>query len=115
VSMDLDRRFAAYARAILKAAQRYDESFVATSGRRSNREQEALYALYRAGKHALTVAPPGCSKHQLGLAVDIARSRVDPLQDPVLRSLGRAWRSMGGEWGGERDPVHFAMPGKLCR
>lgn len=113
--MDLHPAFEPYARAILKALQRLDESFVATSSRRSYREQAALYAAWKAGKHPLTVAPPGCSKHQLGFAIDIARGKVRPLEDPFLHEIGRRWRAMGGEWGGEKDPVHFALPGRLCR
>lgn len=112
--MDVHPRFEPWARALLKVLRRYDESFVVTSSRRSNREQEALYAAYVAGKHPLTVARPGCSKHQVGFAVDFARSKVPPLRDPVLAALGRRWRAMGGEWGGEKDPVHFALPGRLC-
>lgn len=113
--LDLHPRFLPYAEAILKALQRLDPSFIATSSRRSEREQRALYEAYKAGKHPLTVAPPGCSKHQLGFAVDIARGKVPPLADPYLAAVGRRWRQLGGEWGGEKDPVHFALPGRLCK
>lgn len=112
---DLHPVFAPYARAILAALQQLDPTFVVTSSRRSSRAQEALYAAYKRGKHPLTVAPPGCSKHEHGLAIDIARSRVSPLADPFLMRIGQVWRRKGGEWGGERDPVHFAWPGRLCR
>lgn len=112
--LDVHPAFQPYAQALLKAARRFDEGFVVTSARRSDRAQAALYAAYKAGKHPLTVAPPGCSKHQVGLAVDIARAKVSPLADPVLHALGAAWRRAGGEWGGEKDPVHFALPGRLC-
>lgn len=88
--------------------------YTMTSARRSQKAQAALYDAYLAGTHPLTVAPPGCSKHQLGVAADFARAGVDPLEDAFLASVGRAWRSLGGEWGGEKDPVHFALPGKLC-
>jgi hypothetical protein len=115
MALDVHPAFEPYARAILKALQRLDPSYVATSTRRSEREQRALYEAWKAGKHPLTVAPPGCSKHQVGFAIDIARGKVDPLRDPYLALVGRKWRALGGEWGGERDPVHFGLPGKLCR
>lgn len=112
--MDVHPAFLPYAKAILATLRRFDAGYVVTSSRRSNRAQEALYAAYKAGKHPLTVAPPGCSKHQVGFAVDIARARVPPLEDPVLAAVGRYWRRIGGEWGGEKDPVHFALPGRIC-
>jgi hypothetical protein len=112
---DLHPAFEPYAAAILKALQSLDPSFVVTSTVRSKRAQEALYAAYRAGKHPLTVARPGCSKHEGGWAVDIARGKVPPLQDRYLHLVGQKWRSLGGEWGGEKDPVHFALPGKVCQ
>lgn len=112
---DLHPTFQPYAAAILRALQSLDPTFVVTSAKRSKASQRALYEAYIAGKHPLTVAPPGCSKHQVGLAIDVARSKVSPLQDRYLMQIGRLWRAKGGEWGGERDPVHFAWPGRLCR
>lgn len=112
---DLHPAFQPYAQAIHKALQSLDAGFVVTSARRSKSAQATLYAAYKAGTHPLTVAPPGCSKHELGLAIDFARSRVAPLDDAYLHQIGRRWRAMGGEWGGEKDPVHFALPGRLCR
>jgi len=94
--------------------KRHDPSFVVTSSRRSQAAQERLWAAYKAGKHPYTVAPPGCSKHQLGLAFDIASTKRSPFHDPYLAHLGRYWRSIGGEWGGEKDPIHFGLPGKIC-
>ncbi len=29
----------------------------------------------------------------------------------ALAEVGRVWISWGGEWGGNRDPVHFQLPG----
>lgn len=114
VIADLDYRFQPYAELILGWLKQADPYFRVTSTRRSASEQAALRAAYVAGNHPLTVAPVGCSKHQLGLAVDIASSKRDPLTDPYLAYLGKWWRSVGGEWGGEADPVHFALPGKIC-
>lgn len=111
---DLDRRFQPYARALLSWLQSQDPSFHITSTKRSAAQQAKLYAAYLRGENAFTVAPPGCSKHQLGLAMDVVSQRRDPFQDPYLKALGEHWRSLGGEWGGEADPIHFGLPGKLC-
>jgi hypothetical protein len=29
----------------------------------------------------------------------------------ALADVGATWQSWGGEWGGQRDPVHFQYPG----
>jgi len=50
------------------------------------------------------VAPPGTSKHELGLAFDATAS------DAVLRAAGATWESWGGRWGGRYgDPIHFEV------
>lgn len=92
--------------------------FVITSAVRSYEEQERLYREYLAAKGApqpegrrlYTVLPPGRSQHERGWAVDLARPRVHPQQDPLLVELGTLWRSWGGVWGGPADPVHFEAP-----
>lgn len=114
MSLDVDPRFSRAAQVLLAWLQRYDPNYRVTSSRRSAASQARLYADYLAGKNRYTVAPPGCSKHQVGFAVDVASSKRDPFKDPYLAYLGRWWRSIGGEWGGEKDPIHFALPGKLC-
>lgn len=46
--------------------------------------------------------------HELGRAWDMVG---DP---PELRRLGLIWRSWGGIWGGNVDPIHFgAERGRL--
>jgi len=92
--------------------------FVITSAVRSYDEQARLYADYLAsqgkerpaGQRLYTVLPPGRSPHERGWAVDIARPRVHPQEDPILAMLGAWWRAAGGVWGGEKDPVHFEAP-----
>jgi LAS superfamily LD-carboxypeptidase LdcB len=75
-----------------------------TSGRRTAAQQKKLYAAYVSGRSALPAAPPGKSKHEYGLAVDItANSRA------ALNLMGAAWRSWGLTWGGDIDPVHFEL------
>lgn len=76
-----------------------------TSTGRSRTEQVKLYRRYLAGKSKYPAAPPGTSKHELGLAFDVWH------QDPrVLQWLGKVWESWGGRWGGRfNDPIHFEV------
>ncbi len=76
-----------------------------TSGKRSHAQQASLYKNFLAGKALYPVAPPGSSKHELGLAVDIV---VTPAS--FQTALGQWWRSVGGTWGGSfNDPIHFEL------
>jgi len=38
---------------------------------------------------------------------------VEPYE--YLRDVGGLWESWGGTWGGERDPIHFELPGASRR
>lgn len=104
---DLDPRFRPWADWIIKVGKYYDGRIVPTSTRRSAAKQAKLYQAYRSGRSKIPAAAPGRSRHAYGLAVDIARVGVDPLQDPLLAWLGRVWEYYGGNHGGARDPVHF--------
>jgi len=77
-----------------------------TSTRRSLQEQRELYARFLRGANPFPVAPPGTSAHETGEAFDLLVTPVD-----YLPALGELWQSWGGEWGGNRDPVHFQLPG----
>lgn len=91
-----------------------DDRFVITSAYRSATEQGELYERWLKGdpdsRSIFTPLPPGRSQHERGWAVDIARFGVSAETDPWLRELGAWWRSVGGVWGGEKDPVHFEAP-----
>lgn len=90
-------------RAALATAERLlGRPIPVTSGRRSRAEQAALWA--RRATNPFPVARPGSSRHELGLAVDVARAFVPEL----LRVAGRAGLCQPYP---ERDPVHF----ELCR
>lgn len=91
---------------------RMDARFVVTSGVRSRAEQQDLWNRYQAGERTGLFAPamPGTSSHERGLAMDVARFGIDATSDELLASWGAAWRAAGGVWGGEKDPVHFALP-----
>ena len=77
-----------------------------TSTLRTRAEQTGLYRkLYPKG---LAVAKPGCSKHELGRAVDLV---IEP--ESGYAPAGAYWESLGGRWGGSfgrYDPVHFEDP-----
>lgn len=73
-----------------------------TSVRRSRTQQIALWN--NRANNPYPVAPPGTSKHELGLAWDM----VGPKE--VLQQAGRVWESWGGRWGGRfGDEIHFEV------
>lgn len=105
----LARAFAPFAAALLEQARRINPRAYVSSGRRSSRVQAGLYRDYLAGRSRFPAAPPGRSKHERGLAVDIGG-----VTSRQLSQLGRLWRRWGGRWGGtfkKRDPIHFETPG----
>ena len=103
----LDESFRPYADALIEFGQRLDRRLVITSARRTLDEQWRLYDRFLRGESRLPVAVPGTSKHELGLAFDIARIGIEPHQDNLLPYLGAVWRAVGGLWNSV-DPVHFS-------
>jgi len=101
----LDRRFRPWADYLLAVARASGFGVRVTSGFRSMAEQQRLYDLRQAGSHPLPVAPPGRSFHNYGLAFDA----VVEYPPGGQAALGRFWESLGGRWGGDRDPVHFSI------
>ena len=77
-----------------------------TSTRRSLQDQRDLYDRYLRGANRFPVAPPGTSAHETGEAFDLMVTPID-----YLPALGELWTSWGGQWGGNKDPVHFQLPG----
>lgn len=96
-----------YAQYLYKIGKYYDPLLMVTSGFRSPRKQAQLYEAYIRGSSRIPAAPPGRSLHGYGLAFDLARIGKDPFNDPLLNWLGAVWESWGGQYGGQRDPVHF--------
>jgi hypothetical protein len=80
-----------------------------TSVLRSRVEQERLYNKFLAGESELPAAKPGTSKHEKGLAFDLATPDTDPWDDELLPVLGAMWNEAGGTWRAS-DPVHFEGP-----
>ncbi len=106
---DLHPQLVPWARWLYHGGKAYDGKLVVTSARRSQRKQALLYMKYVRGQSKIPAAPPGRSLHEHGLAFDLARIGFDPLTDPVLNWLGQVWESVGGQYGGARDPVHFQV------
>lgn len=87
-----------YATQLLK----YFPQLQITSVRRSKTEQLKLWN--NRHNNPYPVAPPGTSRHELGLAWDM----VGPPE--VLKVAGAVWESWGGTWGGRfNDPIHFEV------
>lgn len=98
-----------WAKYLYAVGKYYDPLLVVTSGFRSSSKQEKLYAKWLSGESQIPAAPPGRSLHGHGLAFDLARIGKDPFGDPLLNWLGAVWTHWGGQYGGERDPVHFQV------
>ena len=98
-----------WAKWLLAVGRYYDSRLVVTSGFRDMSKQAKLYDAWQRGQSQIPAAPPGKSLHNYGLAFDLARVGIDPLNDPLLKWLGSVWVHVGGSYGGERDPVHFAV------
>jgi hypothetical protein len=78
-----------------------------TSTVRSYKDQKFLYDRYLAGKSVLPAAPPNHSAHEFGWAFDLVVTPGD-----YQSAVGSAWETYwGGKWGGQKDPVHFELPG----
>lgn len=85
-----------------------------TSGYRSIKEQNELYARGRTKKgNIVTNARGGESMHNYRVAFDIVdRNKGYNLSDLQWKALGIFWNRLGGEWGGNWDFVdkpHFEL------
>jgi len=101
----LDRRLYPLASAFVQWAQAGGHRVTVTSARRSRAKQARLYRAWLRGESRIPALPPGRSLHERGLAWDMVGDD--------LPMLGRAWESLGGQWGGRSklgyDPVHFQL------
>jgi len=101
----MDPRFAPWAYWLLQQAQgvRVISTF------RSGTLQRKLYRRYQAGLTRYRVLPPGLSKHEVGLAMDLVGDEEE------LQRLGAIWRKVGGIWGLEDAPHFEPGPTMLAR
>lgn len=86
---------------IQSVARYYGVDTVVTSGYRSFAEQSALYEAR--GSNPYPVSPPGCTSHELGLAVDLVATQ--PQYQAGLQYLG----SYAGLYSPPQDPIHFSL------
>lgn len=92
-------------RAFIEAARAAGIGVTVTSAYRSPTKQRKLFERYQRGEMPYTVAPPGRSTHEQGIAVDMVASPRS-----AQRALARVWESAGFTWGGRfSDPVHFDL------
>jgi hypothetical protein len=106
----LDPRLAPYAQYLVRVAEASGLKVQVTSVVRTRAQQQILYQRYlarlRAGdRNILPANPPGTSLHEHGLAFDLVVN--GDWRGPGQRALGALWRSWGGKWAGDADPVHF--------
>lgn len=89
-----------HAQALFAAADRAGLRPRVTSVHRTRAQQAVLYNRYLRGMSNLPAAPPGHSKHELGLAFDMVTD------NPA--AVGAAWNRAGGFWS-PTDYVHFEV------
>ena len=102
VFSQLHPTFRPYAEHIFAVANYYGLEPRITSAYRSISEQRRLYQRWLRGQNPYPAAAPGRSFHNYGLAIDMVTKNN--------AGLGKYWQSLGGIWGGSRDPVHFQHP-----
>ena len=106
------QRLQDYADKLVERAAAEGIDLKVTSLVRSREEQQRLYDAWLArGKTGLPAAPPGKSKHEQGIAFDVAIAGGGSPEQ--WQRLGRLGKSMGLRWGGDfsrSDPVHFEIP-----
>jgi hypothetical protein len=101
----------ALAQAMQLAATEYNQitgkNVEVTSARRDRAKQAELYQAYKEGRSRFPASPPGSSKHELGLAVDIAEATAEEMDRMGLLhkyGLSRPVRN---------DPVHIEASAEL--
>lgn len=90
-------------REALRALEAEGIDVTVTSTKRSHGEQIALWQRWLSGKQKFPVAPPGTSKHEAGIAIDLV---VHPA---ALSRTVAIFQSKGFRWAGPADPVHFEL------
>lgn len=116
----LDENLQPMAIAFLQAAKRAGIDLVITQGYRSKSQQSALYEQGRTTPGAVvTNAKPGYSKHNYGVALDVAPLNKSgnpywPNDTELWDRIGQIGESVGLKWSGHakfKDLPHFEYPG----
>jgi peptidoglycan L-alanyl-D-glutamate endopeptidase CwlK len=116
----LDERLQPMAIAFLEAARQAGIDLVITQGYRSKSQQSALYEQGRTTPGAVvTNAKPGYSKHNYGVAFDVAPLNKSgnpywPNDTELWDRIGQIGESIGLKWSGKakfKDLPHFEYPG----
>jgi len=89
-------------RALAATGKELGQRIYVRSGFRSRKEQEALYAAYKAGRGPLA-ARPGTSRHESGNAADV---QIGERSGPNLASVPKAAAIA------KRHGLHFPVPGE---
>ncbi len=116
----LDERLKPLAERFLAAVSQQGIPLVLTQGFRSMEEQRRIYEQGRtAPGHIVTYAPPEKSKHNYGLAFDVAPLNEKgqpywPEDEDLWTRIGEIGESVGLRWGGrwpgvQRDRPHFEL------
>lgn len=102
LSSKLHPKLRAIARNLPRVARAQGFDVRVTSGYRSRATQAKLYNDYIRGVSHYPAAPPGLSDHERGLALDILSTN----QAALVGLLA----SVGVQWFGPSDPIHFFLP-----
>src|SRR5690606_32607205 len=102
----LDEKMQPMAMALLEAAKQAGINLTITQGYRSKSQQSALYEQGRtAPGPVVTNAKPGYSKHNFGVAIDVAPINEHgkphwPNDEELWDKIGEIGESVGLKWGG---------------
>lgn len=116
---EVDPRLHGPVQMLLQGAHDQGISLMLTEGKRTAEKQQELYEQGRAREGAVvTHAKPGQSKHEYGLAVDVAVKKDGqptwPTNHDLWHRIGKIGKEAGLKWGGDfkefRDYPHFELP-----
>jgi hypothetical protein len=98
---NIDPKLKTIARNLPRIARALGFNVRITSGYRSYATQSKLYQDYIQGIAHYPANPPGTSKHEKGMALDILSTNTEKLVSLLT--------SVGLRWAGPIDPIHFEI------
>ncbi len=105
----LDSKIEGKVQTVLAQTHKEGINLKITSAYRTVAHQKNLYKARQRGRHPYSVAKPGTSKHNAGLAVDVNWNQLTRKQKKSVKAL---FKKQGFKWAGINDPVHFAVDPK---